>query len=411
MGGSQSKPKQEESANTAREQAQRKREQAQRDREQAQRDREQAQRDREQAQRNAERAQRDREQAQKDKEQAQRDAQEARDQVQQAGVARLEAAEQREKEAREREREACEREVDARRRAEEAERAKEETERTARRWEEIAANAEGARKAAEGAAQAAEKARQAAEERLMRGIPPDVRPTAEQIQQSREHHGYGKHALNIALVGESGVGKSALLNAVRGLWPDDPGAAEVGVDETTAEVQGYVDQRHPEVKWFDVPGANTPHISGWLYFMDQHLYIFDVLVIVFSDRFTQTIGTLLRNAYQCGIRTFLVRTKADQLIQNLKNERRMRRLNDAQAKKKFVDDTQAMVYKNLRKLELPLQPVFIVSTTGMRDWVTEGDITNVMDEQVIYQTLFPESVIPAVTPGSVNWDLPRVEQN
>ena len=405
MGGSQSKPKHEENGDTAREQAQRNREQAQRDREQVQRDREKAQRDREKAQRDREQAQQNGERAQRDREQAQRDAQEARNQ---ADVARLEAAEQREREAREREREACKREADAQRRVEEAERAKEEAERNARRWKEIAANAERARKAAEEAAQGAERARQAAEERLMRGIPPDVRPTAEQIQQSREYHGYGKHAMNIALVGESGVGKSALLNAVRGLWPDDDGAAEVGINETTTEVQGYVDQRHPEVKWFDVPGANTPHISGWLYFMDQHLYIFDVLVILFSDRFTQTIGTLLRNAHQCGIRTFLVRTKADQLIQNLKNERRIRRLNDAQAKKKFVDDTQAMVYKNLRKLELPLQPVFIVSATGMRDLVTEGDITDVMDEQVIYQTLFPESVIPAVTQRSVDWDLPRV---
>jgi energy-coupling factor transporter ATP-binding protein EcfA2 len=286
----------------------------------------------------------------------------------------------------------------AQRRVEEAQQAREKAERDARSWDDRAANAEKARKAADEERQAADRARLAAEERLALGIPPDVRPTAEQVQQSRERLGYGKHALNIALVGESGVGKSALLNAVLGLWPDDPGAAAVGVDETTAEVQGYVDPRHPQVKWFDVPGANTPTISGWLYFMDQNLYIFDVLVILFSDRFTQTIGTLLRNAHQSGIRTFLVRTKADQLIQNLKTERRTRRPNYAQIKKKFIDDTQAMVYNNLMKLGLPLQPVFIVSVTGMRELVTEGDITNVIDEQVVYQTLFPESQLP--TPES-----------
>ena len=156
----------------------------------------------------------------------------------------------------------------------------------ARSWEEAAADAEQARKAAD-------DARHAAEEKLRQGIPPEFRPTNEQMQQSRERHGYGTHARNIAVVGESGVGKSALLNAVRGLWPEDPGAAAVGVDETTAVVQGYVDPHHPQVKWFDVPGANTPNISGWLYFMNQSLYIFDVLVILFSDRFTQTVGTLL----------------------------------------------------------------------------------------------------------------------
>jgi energy-coupling factor transporter ATP-binding protein EcfA2 len=280
--------------------------------------------------------------------------------------------------------EALEREPEAQQKGEEAQQAREEPEEAAHSSEDGAVGAERARKAAE-------EARQAAEDRLMRGIPPDIRPTAEQIQQFRERHGYDKHGRNIAFAGESGVGKSALLNAIRGLWPDDPGAAAVGVNETTAIVQGYVDLCHPEVKWFDVPGANTPNISGWLYFMDQGLYAFDALVIIISDRFTQTAGTLLRNAHQCGIPTYLVRTKSDQLIQNLKKDRRGR-LTDAEARKIFIDNTHNMVQKNLLKLELPTQPVFVVSVLGMRECVTDGDGAKVIDERVILQTLLRESV-------------------
>ena len=340
-----------------------------------------AQRGAEQAQRDAEQARRDAEQAQSDATRARRDAQEARDRAQREGAAR-EEAERMEREARAREQKAQQREAAA-------QRAREEAERAAQTWEEAVANAERAR-------QAADQARRTAEERLMRGIPPDLQPTTEQVQQFRKLHGYRNRALNIGVVGESGVGKSALLNSVRGLWSDDDGAAPVGINETTAEIQGYVDPNHPQVQWFDVPGANTPNISGWLYFMDQHLYIFDALVILFSDRFTQTVGTLLSNAHRCTIPTFLVRTKADQLIQNLKNDRRGRRLDNAQAKQIVADSTREMVNQNLTRLKLPLQPVFVVSATGLREWVTEGDATNAIDEQLIYQTLFPEVAVPRV---------------
>ncbi|KAF8153906.1 interferon-inducible GTPase-domain-containing protein [Crassisporium funariophilum] len=240
---------------------------------------------------------------------------------------------------------------------------------------------------AERAQREADEARKAAEERLLRGIPPDMRPTPEQMQEFRARHGYAKHALNIAFTGESGVGKSALLNALRGMWPEEEGAAAVGVNKTTAVVEGYTDARHPHIKWYDVPGANTPTISGWMYFMDQSLYIFDVLVIVFSDRFSQTAGTLLHNAQRCGIPAFLVRTKADYLVRRIKRDRRNQRLDDARARAILRAETQDMVNDNLAKLNLPTQRVYLVSEDGMRDWVVDRDSSSTIDEPAIFEIL------------------------
>jgi len=45
--------------------------------------------------------------------------------------------------------------------------------------------------------------------------------------------------LNVAVIGNSGVGKSSFINAIRRLDADDEGAAAVGVTETTLQPRSY----------------------------------------------------------------------------------------------------------------------------------------------------------------------------
>ncbi|PPQ65197.1 hypothetical protein CVT24_011381 [Panaeolus cyanescens] len=228
--------------------------------------------------------------------------------------------------------------------------------------------AEEMRVQAEEATKKAEEARKEAEDRLMRGIPPDLHPTAEEKMKFRARYGLQTNKINIAIIGESGTGKSTLLNSIRGLSAGDDGAAAAGFDETTEFVEGYLDQRKPFIMWYDVPGANTPNVKGWTYFIDQGLYVFDVLVVVFSGRFTETVGTLLGNASKCGIPSFLVRTKADSLMRCAKEDS-FPALSDAAAKELVAKNTRNMVAKNLKKMGLPDQRVYVLSRAAMKQWV------------------------------------------
>ncbi|KAF9045518.1 interferon-inducible GTPase-domain-containing protein [Panaeolus papilionaceus] len=258
----------------------------------------------------------------------------------------------------------------------------------ARVAEERRAEATKQREAAEAAEAQAQELRREAEERLMRGIPPEVRPTNEAIQRFRERYKIQSDKINIAIVGESGMGKSTLLNSLRGLSPGDPNAAESGFNEMTATVKGYPDTHNPSVMWYDVPGANTPTIQGWMYFVQQGLFVFDVLVIVFADRFTQTVGTLINNANKCSIPTFIVRTKSDQLVNNVKDDS-PHPLSDQAARDVVVSQTRDTVMENLAKLGLPNQRVYIVSRAAMKRWVLGQDRSNLIDEEVFLDDIFP----------------------
>ncbi|KAF9038188.1 interferon-inducible GTPase-domain-containing protein [Panaeolus papilionaceus] len=216
----------------------------------------------------------------------------------------------------------------------------------------------------------------------MRGIPPEFQPNEETKQQFRQRYNIQDTKINIGIVGESGTGKSSLLNALRGLSPRDQGAARCGFNETTAFVQGYPDRRNPNIVWYDVPGANTPTVRGWTYFAAQGLYVFTIIVVVFSDRFTETAGTLITNANKCSIPAFLVRTKGDQLVQGAQYDwDDDEPLSDEAARQIVVKETRKMVSDNLARLKLPDQTVYIVSRFAMKDLVTKGDKRAVIDEQ------------------------------
>ena len=78
--------------------------------------------------------------------------------------------------------------------------------------------------------------------------------------------------LNVAVIGNSGVGKSSFINAIRRLTPDDEGAADVGcMREKPVDVKSYVHPNNPLLKFWDLPGVGTDRFPRQTYLSLIHI--------------------------------------------------------------------------------------------------------------------------------------------
>ncbi|KAL0021245.1 hypothetical protein WJX79_008704 [Trebouxia sp. C0005] len=70
---------------------------------------------------------------------------------------------------------------------------------------------------------------------------------------------------NFIFCGPTKVGKSTLINAIRGVKPNDAGAAGVGISEVTQDVRCYQYLGLPRVKLYDAPGAADRLLDDVMY--------------------------------------------------------------------------------------------------------------------------------------------------
>ncbi|XP_031222105.1 interferon-inducible GTPase 1-like [Mastomys coucha] len=124
--------------------------------------------------------------------------------------------------------------------------------------------------------------------------------------------------INIAVTGESGSGKSSLINALRKVKPEEEGAAKVGVTETTMKIKSY---EHPKVKnliLWDLPGIGTLKFQPKNYLQKVGFKKYDFFIIASSTRFTKHEIDLAKAIRIMKKNYYFVRTKVDFDLQNEK---------------------------------------------------------------------------------------------
>ena len=118
--------------------------------------------------------------------------------------------------------------------------------------------------------------------------------------------------IQFAITGNSGTGKSAFINAIRGLNDDDDGAAEVGIVETTKKPTEYKHPDNPKIWFMDLPGIGTPTFPDLKTYCEKVAFEdYDTFLIFTATRFTQNDLDLAKKVKSIGKSFFLIRTMID----------------------------------------------------------------------------------------------------
>ncbi|GCB82964.1 hypothetical protein scyTo_0023516 [Scyliorhinus torazame] len=121
--------------------------------------------------------------------------------------------------------------------------------------------------------------------------------------------------INIGVTGEAGCGKSSLVNAIRGVAHDEPGAAPIGVTETTMIPTSYPHPALTNVQIWDLPGLGTPNFQLGNYRELVGFSRYDFFIIAASERFKENHAQLAKWIGESGRRFYFVRTKIDSDIE------------------------------------------------------------------------------------------------
>jgi GTPase Era involved in 16S rRNA processing len=215
-------------------------------------------------------------------------------------------------------------------------------------------------------------------------VQPTIFLTVEQFEAKKKEYDYQKNLFHIAVVGIAGAGKSSLVNAFLGLKDNDPGAAKVGITETTSKVARYPHPQHPTIVLYDIPGAGTPNMPAWKYFLTTGLYIFDCIIVVINDRFTEVDKWVLQSCELMHIPTYIVRSKSDQHISNMitslqddDDDEELDYVTRAQLRERlklgYITESQINLHRSLKEAELDDdQKIYLVSGKTVRSIIRTG---------------------------------------
>lgn len=159
--------------------------------------------------------------------------------------------------------------------------------------------------------------------------------------------------LNIAVTGETGAGKSAFINAFRGLNDDDDNSAPTGITETTKVATMYTHSTKSNVRLWDLPGTGMPNFKANKFLQEVKFETYDLFIIISSERFKENDVFLAKEIQKKQKRFYFVRTKIDNDIRSV-------------AKTRKFDEQQVLCtiredcHRNLKELGNP--KVFLISS-------------------------------------------------
>jgi len=119
--------------------------------------------------------------------------------------------------------------------------------------------------------------------------------------------------IKVAVVGQTGVGKSSFVNAIRNIKdPKHRSFAPVSsVREGTREIKTYHHPTHQNLIFYDLPGVGTPTFPRETYLKKIEIEKYDIFIIITAGRFMENDCWLAQEAEKRKKHFYFVRTKID----------------------------------------------------------------------------------------------------
>ncbi|XP_058602791.1 interferon-gamma-inducible GTPase 10-like isoform X2 [Onychostoma macrolepis] len=136
-------------------------------------------------------------------------------------------------------------------------------------------------------------------------------PNAAVAKAKEQLDGLDSVTLNIAVTGETGAGKSAFINAFRGLNDDDDDSAPTGITETTKVATMYTHPTKSNVRLWDLPGIGMPNFKANKFLKEVKFETYDLFIIISSVRFKENDVFLAKEIQKKQKRFYFVRSKID----------------------------------------------------------------------------------------------------
>ncbi|XP_060642208.2 interferon-gamma-inducible GTPase 10-like isoform X2 [Anolis sagrei] len=178
-------------------------------------------------------------------------------------------------------------------------------------------------------------------------------PSIRQLEAVNENH--ESLTFNIAIIGETGAGKSSLVNALRGMERDDEGGAAVtDVIQVPNEPMAYVHPIYPDITLWDLPGIGTDEFKSEEYAKNIDLNQYDFFIFVSENRFTENDLRLVCEIQKMKKKFVYVRTHVDASLASEKEKPNF-------SEKGILEKIRNYFCENLTKAGESSPRVFVIS--------------------------------------------------